>query len=319
MARIPTAIVLIALLSASCPPGAEAEVPFDVGGPCQEEGASDPVPFAKMRQAAEAEDWDRLIELEKQSVRGMCSNHYRWFSLASAYLRAGQIDAAIEVLSEAHRRGARIVGETFARQPDLLALVGSDPFRESPLGRELARLRATADTRRADYQRRLAALGDERPPTTWVAHGACPFECCTYREWGVVRSTVLYDRPGSSNVVGTAEVGARVRALTGEVHLRPAALAVVHDHAPLVAGEIVFLLDTLGEGFSRYWRAGQVHEIEITPAERCLRPGPSCWVEHIEPSEARIPATWWVHIETPAGVRGWTSEPAHFDDKDACG
>lgn len=28
---------------------------------------------------------------------------------------------------------------------------------------------------------------------------------------------------------------------------------------------------------------------------------------------------WWVQIETPAGQVGWTDQPDHFGNKDACG
>ena len=317
MARRVLALVLLLL---GCAPGPGAAQPFDLGGPCLESGSSESPPYAAIREAAADADWLGVIALQKQSVRGMCSNPYRWFSLASAYLRAGQPDAATEVLGEAHRRGAEIKPATFEHRSDLAAFVGSDAFAASSLGQELAQLRAGAAARRREFQQQLTALpADERPPPDWIARGACPFECCTYRDWGVVEQTDLYDQPFGSEIVGTLRPGAKVRALTGNVHLRPAALAVIHDHPPLATGEIVFLLDYLGEGFSRYWRRGEVREDEISPADFCLRPASACWTEFIEPEAVRRPPAWWIQIETTDGLRGWTDEPAHFDNKDACG
>ena len=33
------------------------------------------------------------------------------------------------------------------------------------------------------------------PPSLYVSKGACPFECCTYREWTANRDLVLTDHP----------------------------------------------------------------------------------------------------------------------------
>ena len=37
-----------------------------------------------------------------------------------------------------------------------------------------------------------AARAQTRPPRNYEDRGACPFECCTYREWSVEEDTVLY-------------------------------------------------------------------------------------------------------------------------------
>ena len=107
--------------------------------------------------------------------------------------------------------------------------------------------------------------------------------------------------------------------MTGDVHLRPAPVAVVHDRPPFVRGEIIFMLDYLGEGFFRHWRNGEIAEQKLWVDDVCLRPSRDCWAEYIEAPEKRQEPRWWVLIETADGTRGWADRPEHFGNKDACG
>jgi hypothetical protein len=299
-------------------PSVESEV-FDLGGPCDD--SRPPADYhARLREAARRGDHGTMIELQKQYVRAMCSNHYRWLDLAGTYLRAERPAMAIQVLHELHRRGAEIKPSSLEHQGNLMTLIKTPEFRRSELGRELRRLQAAAARRRAAFRTQLEALDvADRPPEGHVARGACPFECCTYREWDVLETTALSDAPYGSTVVGSAVKGHRVRGVTGDVHLQPAPVAVVHDHPPFVQGEIIFVLDYLGEGFSRYWRDGETAEAELWIDDLCLRPGPNCWAEYIQPPEERPDPQWWILIETDEGLRGWTDRPEHFGNKDACG
>jgi hypothetical protein len=64
----------------------------------------------------------------------------------------------------------------------------------------------------------FAAYSDDHP-AFYVDKGACPFECCTYREWRAEKPTRLYADPNAdSPFVGVAEKGIFVKAETGEVH-----------------------------------------------------------------------------------------------------
>ena len=276
--------------------------------------------YRALSAALQNEDWERLIELQKQSVRAMCSNDYRWFELGEAYLKAGQPDHVIEVLQEVHERGAEIKPETFEFQPGLAAFVQSDPFLATALGRELTALGEVAATRRRDFRVRLDSLDPgDRPPESYVAKDACPFECCSFRQWGVLEATDLYDGPAGSVIVGSVGAGSTVRAVTGEVHLRPLPIAVVHDHPPFSAGQIVFQLDYLGEGFANYWLNGEIHSNDLWADEICIRPGKNCRAEYLDPPGRRHQPVWWILIETPQGLRGWTDRSEHFDNRDACG
>jgi hypothetical protein len=41
----------------------------------------------------------------------------------------------------------------------------------------------------------------------------------------------------------------------------------------------------------------------------------SCWGKRISLPEY----VWWVQIRNSAGVTGWSDQPDHFSNKDACG
>jgi hypothetical protein len=301
-------------------PSANTEV-FDLGGPCddgQVPSVSDFYP--ELRKAMENGDHLRVIDLHKRYVRAMCSNHHRWAGLAEAYLDSGQADMAVRVLQELHRSGVEIKPATFPYQENLASLIESPEFERSELGRELRELHRLAAARRETHRRQLEALDPTaRPQERYVAEGACPFECCSYREWNVLETTPLYDAPSGKVVVGSAVKGRKVRGVTGEVHLRPAPVAVVHDRPPFARGEIVFVLDYLGEGFYRYWKSGQIGEDELWVDDVCLRPSRDCWAEYILPSGDRQAPQWWILIETEEGQRGWTDRPEQFGNKDACG
>jgi hypothetical protein len=301
-------------------PSIEAEV-FDLGGPCDEGEGSTPADFhTRLREASQQGNQRQMIDLQKQYVRAMCSNHYRWFGLAKTYLGADRPGMAIQVLHELHRRGAEIKPSTFQHQANLAKLIDMPEFQNSELGRELRELRTAADQRKDVYLTQLRALDvSGRPPERYVARGACPFECCSYREWDVLKTTALYDVPFGTLVVSSAVKGQRVRGVTGDVHLRPTPVAVVHDRSPFVRGEIIFMLDYLGEGFSRYWRNGEIAEEELSVDDICLRPSRDCWAEYIQSPEDRQEPEWWILIETDKGVRGWANRPEHFGNKDACG
>jgi hypothetical protein len=311
------------LTPAAAQPGVsstEAEA-FDLGGPCDEgEGSSLPDFYTRLREATEQGDHSQVIDLQKQYVRAMCSNHYRWFDLAEAYLEADQSDMAIQVLHELHRRGAEIKPSTFRLQVSLAQLIETPEFQRSELARELQELLEQAVQRKDVHRTQLQKLdASARPPERYVAKGACPFECCSYREWDVLETTPLYDAPFGSVVVGSAVKGRKVRGVTGDVHLRPAPVAVVHDRLPFARGEIFFLLDYLGEDFYSYWRNGEIAAEQLWADDVCLRPSRDCWAEYIEAPEDREEPQWWVLIETDDGVRGWSDRPEHFGNKDACG
>src|SRR5882724_10061173 len=72
------------------------------------------------------------------------------------------------------------------------------------------------------------------PPLPFEDHGACPFECCTYRDWTVETMTELHAaRSLQAPVVFSVKPGEKVVGLNGVVVTRKPGRAVVVDHIEL--------------------------------------------------------------------------------------
>ena len=66
-----------------------------------------------------------------------------------------------------------------------------------------------------------------RPDHPHVSKGACPFECCSYGEWKVIKETHLRAQPDDdSPVIATIPAGGQVNVPTGEVHVLPGRAAI---------------------------------------------------------------------------------------------
>ncbi len=69
------------------------------------------------------------------------------------------------------------------------------------------------------------------PPLPFEDHGACPFECCTYRGWTVETTTELRAaRSLQAPVVFSVKPGENVVGLNGVVVTRKPGRAVVVEH-----------------------------------------------------------------------------------------
>src|SRR5579872_566009 len=78
--------------------GQDAAEHFDLGGPCRDALQSNT--FAQILAAKKNRSWDKLIELEKQSVREGCKIEYRWQELVTALLQANRPQEALQVMEE---------------------------------------------------------------------------------------------------------------------------------------------------------------------------------------------------------------------------
>lgn len=166
--------------------------------------------------------------------------------------------------------------------------------------------------------RQVPVVGDSLLPRVFVDEGACPFECCVYRKWTVEETTKLFaEKDHASRVIATLQPFQVVQARTGVVYTRPAKLEVVWDHGPFRKGEVVYVLTYQGEGTYKVWHQGKIVSSDVFfPTDPpCQGPSPECWGK----LDGLPEATWWVQIETPAGQVGWTDQPDHFGNKDACG
>jgi len=109
---------------------------------------------------------------------------------------------------------------------------------------------------------------NSRPTMPFVDKGACPFECCTYREWTVDKATAVRPamRDGSS-IAFRLKKGERVRGLTGSVITsQPGEVRVLKrtkiGRFTAQPGDTLYLLTYVGEGFHRVWYKGRITEEE---------------------------------------------------------
>jgi hypothetical protein len=146
--------------------------------------------------------------------------------------------------------------------------------------------------------------GDQKPPNVYIDKGACPFECCTYRQWVARTEVTLLESPNGKRVVGRIKKGERVLALTGEVHSVPLRVIAQHDYpdAGVKIGDAIYILHYEGEGYCKIWHDGNVVDVE-----NFLEEG----------APPRI--TWWVKLKTRSGAIGWTVDHSNFGNQDACG
>jgi hypothetical protein len=153
------------------------------------------------------------------------------------------------------------------------------------------------------------------PPLPYVDRGACPFECCTYREWTVEADTPVRTRRDlKALLLFTARKGESVYGLTGAVvTLQPGRVSVTQDtqigeesrQITVPAGTVLYSLHYLGEGYSLFWHRGTI--FPASAEDMKLRP------------ESDPKTVWWVLVENAAGDVGWSERPDNFGNKDRCG
>jgi hypothetical protein len=189
----------------------------------------------------------------------------------------------------------------------------------------------------------LGQTAPVEPPLPYVDHGACPFECCTYRDWTAEQALQAFDShglvPASQHRAFRIASGERVTGMTGVVITRkpglvrvetPLEIEVYSSRFPkakpqrltLASGDRLYLLTNLGEGYMSGWFKGRVLESFDTfafgSAEDCpkLKRGCSGIIEQRPESE------WWVKVRNRAGRIGWVLVPKNapgFARMDACG
>ena len=155
----------------------------------------------------------------------------------------------------------------------------------------------------------------ERPPRVFIDAGACPFECCSYREWFADRDITLWDRPGGKRVVAHLRRDERVEGLTGEVHSVPLRVRAGSDlpEQGIKQGDIFYVLHYSGEGVWKIWHHGRLAELEIVDETATIATPPArTW-------PLGVKSTWWVQVRTELGVAGWTISKRNFRNQDQCG
>lgn len=183
----------------------------------------------------------------------------------------------------------------------------------------------------------VVALGDvsaaenarERPPLPYLDWDACPFECCTYRDWIANAPLKVYEtRSVKGKVVFEVKQGESVRGVTGVVithHygvskvLKPITLGYpLKGDKPVLSlqpGELLYTLHYLGEGVDLFWYKGNLYSDQISARDPDTDPPPP----DLNVQVISVPQNnWWVKIQNRNGKTGWSRETEKFDKMDAC-
>jgi len=145
--------------------------------------------------------------------------------------------------------------------------------------------------------------GSRKPPHTFVDVGACPFECCTYRQWTVAEKVTVVDSPNGKHVIETLSKGDIVTGLTGEVISEPIPAKADRDvpDTPIKRGDMFYVLHYDGEGYWKVWLEGKITFVHESVMD----------VPHPK-------AEWWVKIKDSHGTVGWALSNSNFAHQDAC-
>ena len=177
----------------------------------------------------------------------------------------------------------------------------------------------------------LAAAQDDsdKPTLPYYDWGACPFECCTYKEWTATRNLNTYKRRSEKTPVSFhVKKGQSVRGLTGVVIttkygitkiIKPIQIGYTHDskspELSLQPGEVVYTLHYQGEAYDLFWYKGKAYSDQISlPKEAWGTPPNSQALQIISQPKYE----WWAIIQDKDGNIGWTKETDAFAHIDAC-
>lgn len=305
---------------------------YDLGGNCLEKASALLLPplWDKYEKAIKQKDYEKAIEIRKEIILVGCDNEYFWSELPVLHLKINDFRGAIDALEEMYIVNHFEIVDSFFN-PEFKPECGSiymyrlfavlkekDEFKNSTLARQMQKNREQYERRRKQFIRKYKNLNTkEKPPETYIAKGACPFEGCFYGKWKVLKDSFLYDKPNGKTVVGKISKGDQVVAVTGEVYVKPRPIAIIydvriHDLVSLKNGDIIFQLDYIGEFAYRYWKDGDVFEADLGVLDYCPFPSRYRFAEYIFPEQERDPQIWWIKLQLSDKVYGWTKESGNF-------
>jgi len=173
------------------------------------------------------------------------------------------------------------------------------------------------------------AISQDKPRAPFYSWGACPFECCIYREWQAEEPVVAYARRDlGSPVTFRVQKGEWVEAVNGVVitHaigvskvLKPVELGYgKNGNKPLLslkAGDLLYPLHYLGEGSYLFGYQGFVYSDQVSGSSVNAVLLPDRSIEVLVPPKY----VWWAKIRSKQGILGWTNTPNRFGNTDRCG
>jgi hypothetical protein len=175
----------------------------------------------------------------------------------------------------------------------------------------------------------LPTLASEQLKLPHYDWGACPFECCTYKEWETTRQVTAHEKPSNtSKVLFTVREKQAVTGLTGVVITTRPGVTRILKHVQLgytkdekgpmlflMPGERIYTLHYLGEGYDLFWYKGNIYSDQCDVSENAFGDMPFASDVKVE---SRPQTSWWVKFKDSKGRVGWSKVNRNFDHMDAC-
>jgi hypothetical protein len=154
---------------------------------------------------------------------------------------------------------------------------------------------------------------NEAPPLengVYVARGICFGEGDCNRFWRTSAPVQLRERlDPASPIVATLTPGEWVEPIDGQLRLIPLRGVVNRDteKPPLAVGDLVYMLEPLGEGFYVLWHKGHALEHDWASGDENE---PITWDKKTDAAPAGAILGWWVQLKRESGQSGWVNDPS---------
>ena len=155
-------------------------------------------------------------------------------------------------------------------------------------------------------------IGDNPVAVAYVDQGACPFECCVYREWRAKEGIEVKERMSEkSAAVFSIKKGEWVDGVTGVVVTTRVGQGRV-TRPTIIGGRrvrpgtLIEVLNYAGEGVYKLRLQGMIIE-------------PGAYDDSSVDILTEPSTVWWVYVRNSRGQSGWTTKARSFENQDACG
>jgi hypothetical protein len=140
----------------------------------------------------------------------------------------------------------------------------------------------------------------------YTVENSCPFEGCSYGNWEVLKETPVYKEADvNSEILGTLLVGTKANIETGVSYIIPGKAKIIGEPykaaKKLDRNEFIFILNYLGEGYSRIYQNGEIVEAKVARTKGQCGENPNwryCWVDILEEPIDQ----WWVKVKDSGWV-----------------
>ncbi len=166
----------------------------------------------------------------------------------------------------------------------------------------------------------VSSSAQAQPSLPFYDWGACPFEGCTYRRWEAIKPVTVWTGRDHHHVAFTIKPKEWTRGITGVViTVRPGITRVLvkmtlgdKPQVALAAGDLLYTLHDLGEGYDLFWFHGKTYSDQISGEADDGPPPAGAQIQII----SRPEYVWWVKVRNAKGQVGWTDQTDRFTNMD---